>query len=162
MVTLAEARANKTKVDWAGYQPVKPKFLGRRVFKNYDLNELANYIDWGPFFQTWDLAGPYPAILNDEIVGESARRVFSDRRAASASRVPRARARREGLSVMSDDALSLPFAEPHAAPDEITAVSWNLHKGRSPRCAPCEYVSIRGGARLASGPSRGNACAFHR
>ncbi|MGE8577048.1 MAG: methionine synthase, partial [Burkholderia contaminans] len=78
MVTLAEARANKTKVDWAGYQPVKPKFIGRRVFKNYDLNELAQYIDWGPFFQTWDLAGPYPAILNDEIVGESARRVFSD------------------------------------------------------------------------------------
>ncbi|MGF6858569.1 5-methyltetrahydrofolate--homocysteine methyltransferase [Paraburkholderia sp. CI3] len=78
MVTLAQARANKTKIDWAGYQPVKPKFIGRRVFKNFDLNELANYIDWGPFFQTWDLAGPYPAILNDEIVGESARRVFSD------------------------------------------------------------------------------------
>ncbi|ADG14318.1 methionine synthase [Paraburkholderia atlantica] len=78
MVSLAEARANKTKIDWAGYQPVKPKFIGRRVFKNFDLNELANYIDWGPFFQTWDLAGPYPAILNDEIVGESARRVFSD------------------------------------------------------------------------------------
>jgi 5-methyltetrahydrofolate--homocysteine methyltransferase len=78
MVTLAAARANKTKIDWATYRPVKPSFVGRRVFKNYDLNELANYIDWGPFFQTWDLAGPYPAILNDEIVGESARRVFSD------------------------------------------------------------------------------------
>ncbi|CAD6545326.1 Methionine synthase [Paraburkholderia sabiae] len=78
LVTLAEARANKTKIDWSAYQPVKPKFIGRRVFKNFDLNELANYIDWGPFFQTWDLAGPYPAIFNDEIVGESARRVFSD------------------------------------------------------------------------------------
>ncbi|TCG08284.1 methionine synthase [Paraburkholderia steynii] len=78
LVTIAEARANKAKIDWSGYQPVKPKFIGRRVFKNFDLNELANYIDWGPFFQTWDLAGPYPAILNDEIVGESARRVFSD------------------------------------------------------------------------------------
>ncbi|CAH2894605.1 MAG: 5-methyltetrahydrofolate--homocysteine methyltransferase (EC, C-terminal domain [uncultured Paraburkholderia sp.] len=78
MVTLAEARANKTPIDWKSYQPVKPKFIGRRVFKNFDLNELANCIDWGPFFQTWDLAGPYPAILNDEIVGESARRVFSD------------------------------------------------------------------------------------
>ncbi|MEI6000668.1 methionine synthase [Paraburkholderia bengalensis] len=78
LVTLAEARANKTKIDWSAYQPMKPKFIGRRVFKNFDLNELANYIDWGPFFQTWDLAGPYPAILNDEIVGESARRVFSD------------------------------------------------------------------------------------
>ncbi|RQH04704.1 methionine synthase [Paraburkholderia dinghuensis] len=78
LVTLEEARANKTKIDWTNYQPVKPKFIGRRVFKNFDLNELANYIDWGPFFQTWDLAGPYPQILNDEIVGESARKVFSD------------------------------------------------------------------------------------
>jgi 5-methyltetrahydrofolate--homocysteine methyltransferase len=78
MVTLAAARENKAKIDWAAYHPVKPAFVGRRVFKNYDLNELAPYIDWGPFFQTWDLAGPYPAILNDEIVGESARRVFSD------------------------------------------------------------------------------------
>ncbi|MEM5399695.1 methionine synthase [Paraburkholderia unamae] len=78
LVTLEEARANKTKIDWANFQPVKPKFIGRRVFKNFDLNELAHYIDWGPFFQTWDLAGPYPQILNDEIVGESARRVFSD------------------------------------------------------------------------------------
>ena len=78
LVTLAAARANKTKIDWARFEPVKPKAAGRRVFKNYDLSELVNYIDWGPFFQTWDLAGPYPAILNDEIVGESARRVFSD------------------------------------------------------------------------------------
>ncbi|WP_310631778.1 methionine synthase [Paraburkholderia sp.] len=80
MVTLEAARANKTKIDWANFEPVKPKFIGRRVFKNYDLNELAQYIDWGPFFQTWDLAGPYPQILNDEIVGESARKVFSDAR----------------------------------------------------------------------------------
>ncbi|WP_279587321.1 methionine synthase [Paraburkholderia caballeronis] len=78
LVTLAQARANKAKPDWANYAPTKPKFIGRRVFRNYDLSELANYIDWGPFFQTWDLAGPYPAILNDEIVGESARKVFSD------------------------------------------------------------------------------------
>ncbi|WP_313761162.1 methionine synthase [Caballeronia sp. GaOx3] len=78
MVTYDAARANKTKIDWSAYTPKKPTFIGRRMFKNYDLAELANYIDWGPFFQTWDLAGPYPAILNDEIVGESARRVFSD------------------------------------------------------------------------------------
>ena len=78
MVTLAEARANKTPFDWSTYVPPKPKFIGRRVFRNYDLSELANYIDWGPFFQTWDLAGKFPDILNDEIVGESARRVFSD------------------------------------------------------------------------------------
>lgn len=78
LVTLEEARANKTPIDWAAYTPTAPKFIGRRVFKNYDLAELAQCIDWAPFFQTWDLAGSYPAILNDEIVGESARRVHSD------------------------------------------------------------------------------------
>ncbi|MDQ0142987.1 methionine synthase [Cupriavidus necator] len=81
MVTLAQARANKTPIDWSGYVPPKPKFIGRRVFRNYDLAELAHYIDWGPFFQTWDLAGKFPDILNDEIVGESARKVFSDGKA---------------------------------------------------------------------------------
>ncbi|BDB22771.1 methionine synthase [Cupriavidus sp. P-10] len=81
MVTLAQARANKTPIDWSAYAPTKPKFIGRRVFRNYDLAELANYIDWGPFFQTWDLAGKFPDILNDEIVGESARKVFSDGKA---------------------------------------------------------------------------------
>jgi 5-methyltetrahydrofolate--homocysteine methyltransferase len=78
LVTLAQARANKTPIDWSSFVPAKPKFIGRRVFRNQDLAEIAACIDWGPFFQTWDLAGPYPAILNDEIVGESARRVFSD------------------------------------------------------------------------------------
>ncbi len=78
LVTLAEARANKTAIDWANYAAPKPKFTGRRVFRNYDLAELANFIDWAPFFQTWDLAGAYPAILTDDIVGESARRVLSD------------------------------------------------------------------------------------
>ena len=78
LVTLAEARANKTPIDWSAYVPPAPKFIGRRVFRNYDLAELAACIDWAPFFQTWDLAGPYPAILTDEVVGESARRVLSD------------------------------------------------------------------------------------
>ena len=75
---LSQARANKTPIDWSAYRPVPPKFIGRRVFKNFDLAELARFIDWGPFFQTWDLAGPFPAILKDEIVGAEAQRVFSD------------------------------------------------------------------------------------
>ena len=78
LVTLAQARANKAHIDWSSYAAPQPKFIGRRVFKNYDLEEIAQCIDWAPFFQTWDLAGPYPAILTDEIVGESARRVHSD------------------------------------------------------------------------------------
>jgi 5-methyltetrahydrofolate--homocysteine methyltransferase len=75
---LAKARANKTPIAWSGYTPPVPKFIGRRVFKNFDLAELARYIDWGPFFQTWDLAGPFPAILKDEVVGAEAVRVYAD------------------------------------------------------------------------------------
>ncbi|MBI2768977.1 MAG: methionine synthase [Burkholderiales bacterium] len=75
---LAKARANKTPVRWAEYTPTVPKFLGRRLFRNFDLAELAKYIDWGPFFQTWDLAGPFPAILKDEVVGTEAVRVYAD------------------------------------------------------------------------------------
>ena len=78
LVTLEEARANRPVIDWPAYVPPKPKFIGRRVFKNYDLAEIAKYIDWQPFFQTWDLHGAFPAILNDETVGESARKLFSD------------------------------------------------------------------------------------
>jgi len=78
LVSLAAARANKAPIDWAGYTPPRPRFIGRREFRNYDLTELARYIDWGPFFQTWDLAGPFPQILRDEVVGSEAQRVFSD------------------------------------------------------------------------------------
>ncbi len=78
---LAKARANATPVDWSHYQPSVPRALGRRVFKNFDVAELLPFIDWTPFFQTWDLAGPYPAILQDEVVGEQARKVFADAQA---------------------------------------------------------------------------------
>ncbi len=78
MWSLEKARANRTPVNFSTYVPPTPRLLGRRVFKNFDLAELARYIDWGPFFQTWDLAGPYPAILTDEVVGVEATRVFAD------------------------------------------------------------------------------------
>jgi 5-methyltetrahydrofolate--homocysteine methyltransferase len=78
LVSLATARANKTPIDWAGYSPPAPRFIGRREFRNYDLAELAKCIDWGPFFQTWDLAGRFPDILRDAVVGTEAQRVFSD------------------------------------------------------------------------------------
>jgi 5-methyltetrahydrofolate--homocysteine methyltransferase len=79
LLTIADARKNKAKLDFTGeFAPVKPKFIGRRVFKNIDLNLIAQYIDWGPFFQTWDLAGAYPAILTDEVVGDAATKVFAE------------------------------------------------------------------------------------
>ena len=81
LVTLAQARANATPISWDAYKPAQPKFIGRRVFKNFDLAELEKYIDWAPFFQTWDLAGPYPAILDDAVVGVEAKKVLADGRA---------------------------------------------------------------------------------
>jgi len=79
--TLAEARANRYKIDWAEKPPVRPSFLGLRTFTPYDLHDLADHIDWTPFFSTWELAGKYPAILEDEIVGEAARELFKDAQA---------------------------------------------------------------------------------
>ncbi len=78
---LARARENAHKVDWATYQPVKPQFFGTKVFETYDLEELAKYIDWTPFFQTWELKGRYPAILEDEKQGEAARQLWADAQA---------------------------------------------------------------------------------
>jgi len=77
-ISLEAARKNRELIDWAHYTPEKPKFIGRRVFKNFALSEIAKYIDWTPFFQTWDLAGKFPAILDDEVVGVEARKVFED------------------------------------------------------------------------------------
>jgi 5-methyltetrahydrofolate--homocysteine methyltransferase len=81
LVSLAQARANKARIDWAAYTPPVPRAPGRRPLKNVDLAEIAACIDWGPFFQTWDLAGPYPAILDDAVVGEQAKKVFADAQA---------------------------------------------------------------------------------
>ena len=78
LVKLHEARANAAVVEWDTYKPTKPKFIGKRVFKNFDLAELEPFIDWAPFFQTWDLAGPFPAILEDDVVGDEAKKVFAD------------------------------------------------------------------------------------
>ena len=75
ILSLPAARANKARLAFA---PVRPKFIGRREFKNVDLALLAKYIDWGPFFQTWDLAGPFPAILTDPVVGVEASKVFAE------------------------------------------------------------------------------------
>ena len=78
LMSIADARAAKPAIDWSAYQPPRPKFIGRRTFKNFDLAELARFIDWTPFFQTWSLFGQFPAILDDHVVGEQARKVHQD------------------------------------------------------------------------------------
>ncbi|TPQ28743.1 methionine synthase [Bradyrhizobium guangdongense] len=77
---LADARANRVPVDFAAKPPVKPTFLGTKTFDDYDLAELVPHIDWTPFFQTWELAGRFPAILDDAKVGEVARSLYEDAR----------------------------------------------------------------------------------
>ncbi len=78
---LAKARANRHQVDWAAYAPPRPSFLGTRVYEDHDLASLARYIDWTPFFQTWELKGRYPAILDHETQGPAARQLFEDAQA---------------------------------------------------------------------------------
>src|SRR2546423_1082526 len=80
-LSLRDARKNALKLDWAGYQPTKPSFLGTRVFEDYSVAELIDYIDWSPFFSTWELTGKFPAILDDEKYGEAARSLYEDARA---------------------------------------------------------------------------------
>mgnify|MGYP005748233095 CR=1 FL=1 len=75
---LPAARANAMKIDWASYAPPAPQFTGPRVVEDWDLAQIARYIDWTPFFQTWELKGVYPRILDDEKHGEAARSLFAD------------------------------------------------------------------------------------
>jgi 5-methyltetrahydrofolate--homocysteine methyltransferase len=80
-LTIADARANRFVPEWSGYTPPKPSFLGTRVFESYDLADLVPYIDWTPFFSTWEMRGRYPQILDDAVYGEAARPLFEDAQA---------------------------------------------------------------------------------
>ncbi len=77
-ISINEARENKFKIDWNGYTPDKPTFTGLKTFSEYDFSDLVETIDWTPFFRTWELAGTYPRILTDEVVGKSATELFND------------------------------------------------------------------------------------
>jgi len=78
LLKYAEANANRFTIDWSDYQPKQPRFTGTKVFDDYPLESLLDYIDWTPFFITWSLAGKYPAILTDKKVGEAASELFHD------------------------------------------------------------------------------------
>jgi 5-methyltetrahydrofolate--homocysteine methyltransferase len=77
-ISIEEARNNKLKLDFTNYTPPKPTFLGTKVFEDYDLSELRSYIDWTPFFSTWELHGKYPNILEDKVVGTEAKKLLAD------------------------------------------------------------------------------------
>jgi 5-methyltetrahydrofolate--homocysteine methyltransferase len=77
-LSIADARQNKVKIDWEKFNPVKPAFIGTKTFSNYDLGEIVKYIDWQPFFISWELHGKFPQILEDAVVGKEATRLFQD------------------------------------------------------------------------------------
>ncbi|HLB58146.1 MAG TPA: vitamin B12 dependent-methionine synthase activation domain-containing protein, partial [Gammaproteobacteria bacterium] len=78
IIRLEEARDNKFSIEWKNHSSLKPNLIGVKALDNYPLSDLISYIDWTPFFQTWELAGRYPAIFDDKIIGESARNLFKD------------------------------------------------------------------------------------
>ncbi len=77
-ISYEDAKKNKVKIDWGSFTPVKPTFLGTKVFEDFDLNELREFIDWKPFFIAWEMHGNFPAILTDEIVGVEATKLYND------------------------------------------------------------------------------------
>ena len=80
-LSIADARANKVNIDWKATKPANPTFTGTKTFDDYSLEELIGYIDWTPFFATWELAGKYPAIFDDKVVGVEAKKLFNDAKA---------------------------------------------------------------------------------
>ncbi len=127
LITLEAARANALKTDWAAYVPPRPEMPGVKLLKNYDLAEIAEHIDWGPFFQTWELSGPFPAILEDPVVGEAARNVYAEGRAMLKKIVegrwlkanavfglfPAASANGEDIEIYSDESRARPLMTWH-------------------------------------------------
>ena len=80
-VPIEKARLNTPKIDWDNFKATKPQFLGNKYFMDYDLAEIAKYIDWTPFFSTWQLSGKYPKIFENEVVGVEAKKLFDDAQA---------------------------------------------------------------------------------
>ena len=137
--SLADARANRLKLDWTGYAPPKPSFLGTRAFSAYDLAELARYIDWTPFFQAWELKGAYPAHPRGRQIWRG--RAQSLRRRAShaeaAHRREMADGQRRGRLLAGQQRRRRHRALRRREP----------HEGRSPRCTRCasRWRAIRAG-----------------
>jgi 5-methyltetrahydrofolate--homocysteine methyltransferase len=149
-LTITQARLNKAKLDWSTYKPPVPKFLGVRAFENYDLATLVPYIDWTPFFQTWELAGPYPQILEDEKVGEAARSLFADAQAMLAKIVDEkwltakaavgfwpANAEGDDIAVFADDARATPIASLHTLRQQM------MREAGRPNLALSDFVAPR-------------------
>ncbi|MGA1228655.1 MAG: methionine synthase [Burkholderiaceae bacterium] len=150
MLTLDQARAHAPAIEMTP-APV-PKAMGRRVLKSYPLEELVETIDWTPFFQTWDLAGPYPAILEDAVVGEQARQVYADGRAMLAKLIdgrkltangvfallPARRTGPEDITIYADESLATPVLTWHGLRQQTEKPSGEFNKCLADYVAPLE------------------------
>ena len=155
-LTLTAARDNRLKLDFGGYRPPKPTFLGVRAFEDYDLAELVKYIDWTPFFRTWELVGRFPSILEDDKVGEAARSLYQDARAmlekivaekwltarAAVGFFP-ANARGDDIDIFADKARGSPVATLHTLRQQMTREAGRPNLALSDFVAPAgieDYV----------------------
>ncbi len=152
LISLAAARANALQTDWKKSAPHKPEMLGIKVLKNYDLAEIAQHIDWAPFFQTWDLAGAYPAILRDEVVGEEARKVLADGQAMlkkiiegrwlTANGVfglfPAARSDHEDIAIYADESRKTPLMVWHNLRQQNQKPTGNFNQCLADFVAPAD------------------------
>ena len=148
---LARARAHAMKIDWTAYRPTPPLFRGARTVEVGDLATLASYIDWTPFFQTWELKGRYPAILEDETQGAAARALFDDAKAMLKRIIEEnwfapkavvgfwpAHAEGDDIRLFADDARSQPLATFFTLRQQLTR-----RDGR-PHVALADFVGPRG------------------
>jgi 5-methyltetrahydrofolate--homocysteine methyltransferase len=150
-LSLKAARANASKFDWASYAPPKPMFVGSRTLENYPIAELVPYIDWTPFFQTWELSGKFPAIFDDVKVGEAARSLYKDAQtmlkkivderwlgAAAAFGFWPANADGDDILVFRDEARAQPISVLHSLRQQLTR-----REGRA-NVALSDFVAPRG------------------
>jgi 5-methyltetrahydrofolate--homocysteine methyltransferase len=152
-LSLPAARANATKIDWGSYTPPQPSFLGTRVIEDFPLADLVDTIDWTPFFQTWELAGKYPAILDDARVGEAARGLYKDAQAMLRKVIDErwlaaqavvgfwpANAEGDDILVFADEARAQPMSVLHSLRQQLSR-----REGRA-NVALADFVAPRGKA----------------
>ncbi len=151
-VSLKDARRNKYAIDWAAYQPVKPQFTGPRAFRDFDLRELAKYIDWTPFFATWEIKGTYPGVLEHERYGETARQLFEDAQELLKQMLDEQWVRAHGvvgfwpantvsdddIAIYADESRSERVATLYTLRQQMTRESGRANTALSDFCAPAE------------------------
>ena len=148
VLDIDSARANRTPIEWNQFSPTEPTFIGVRTIENISLETLRGYIDWTPFFRSWDLAGGYPRILDDEVVGEAARELFADAQTMLDQMIDEqwidakavvgfwpANASGDDITVFSDVTRSVPLDTLHTLRQQVT------HSDDRPNWALADFIA---------------------